>query len=186
MAVGSALYQGYQQSQAQAAQGAATQAQGAYEASIYGRNAVAATASASSALSAGDVNASHLQTGAGLTIGAERASFGAQGVVVGQGSSGTVQASTMSASGIDAQQIRQNAIYQAFGIKTQAENDLMQGQFATMKGGAAGQASSMASRTSLITGGLNAANQYLGYQYRNSLLTSGRNPAYGSGFGNSF
>jgi hypothetical protein len=174
MGVGSSLYQGYQQSQAYGQQAAAAKQQGLFAASIDTQNAAAAENSAVSTEQAGDLNAAKLQTGAKLTMGQQTASYGAQGVQVGTGSAASVAKSTMDMSTQDANTIRLNAWQQAFGIKTQATNDLMQGTFSQMKGDAQAQAYGMAANTSLITGGLNAANQLASYKYNQLITSSGR------------
>jgi len=83
------------------------------------------------------------------TIGAQRASFGAQGVRVDAGSAANVQADTLIVGALDERAIRNNALREAFGFKLQTINEQAQGDLAYLAG-------ITKSFDTLLTGGLTA------------------------------
>jgi len=155
--IGTMLYSAWQQADAQGKQSDATKAQGDYSAGIYESNAKAAEASATDAINRGDTTAQRVGQGAAGTIGAQRGSYAGQGVDVNSGSALDVANDTVKQAGIDSQTIRTNAWREALGLRQQAANDRKSAEFAKTKAGAESMALAAAGRTSLVTGGLNAA-----------------------------
>lgn len=163
LGVATTLYSSQQQAQAEQQQGQAARAQGAYATRTNNLNAEYADQSARDAIARGDLEAERLQTQTRGTVGSQRASFGAQGVDVNYGSSMDVQGDTLKMSGVDADTIRMNAYKDSLGLKTQAEGYRSAGDMAKRQAEGEFGAANAAANTTLITGGLRATSQYLGY-----------------------
>lgn len=84
-------------------------------------------------------------------IGAQRASFAAQGIDIEQGSALDVQLDTAQITEIDALTIKNNAAREAFGFKVQAVADTAQQRFSQI-------AFDAKQKSTLITGGLGLTN----------------------------
>jgi hypothetical protein len=83
-------------------------------------------------------------------IGAQKASFASQGIDVNSGVARQVQMETKELSELDALSIKGNAYRQAYGLEIQASNERSQGRYAQMAG-------RFGARSTLLTGGLQAA-----------------------------
>jgi len=92
------------------------------QAAIAESNARMAEGSAQSALARGNQQVAAHTLRTGQLRGRQRAALAANGVDLGAGSSAEVQASTKILSDIDRHQIEANAIYEAWGLRTQKVN----------------------------------------------------------------
>lgn len=129
------------------AQSGAYRMQGQFAKQMGEQNASFANLQASQAIQNGELMAEREGTKAGALIGAQRASYAAQGVAVNSGSAAAAQADTAGMSAIDQLMIRNNAAREAWGYKVQALNDTTQGKFAAL----AGKANA---NSTMLTGGL--------------------------------
>jgi hypothetical protein len=86
------------------------------------------------AVDRGRIEEGTLRTQIRQVIGAQRASFAGQNVVVGSGSSADVEADSAYLGELDALQIRQNAMREAFGFKVQAYNSRRRAEVARKEG----------------------------------------------------
>jgi hypothetical protein len=140
------------------AQSGAYQLQGDYQKQQSEINAQLAEYEADDAIKRGDKSAKALRTQIKGLVGAQRASFAAQGIALDSGSALDVQADTSKLGALDVLTLKNNALREAFGYKTQAISDNARGNFA-------GLAADMNSRSTLLTGGLNAVNSGLSSLY---------------------
>lgn len=136
-------------------QSSAITAKGTYDQSIADTNAKIAGLQEKQTLEAGDLSASRTNLKTQQTTGAMRAAQGASGTDVNTGSNVLARQSADFAGKIDELTIRNNAMREAWGFKTQAISDTFQGQFAKMT------ATSQSEQT-LLTGGLQAIEGPLG------------------------
>lgn len=132
------------------AQSGAYREQGRYAQSMGNINAGFADLQAQNALQRGELMAEREGQRAGATIGAQRASYAAQGVSVNSGSAATAQADTAGLSAIDQLMIRNNAAREAWGYNVQALNDRTQAKFAALSG-------KTNANSTLLTGGMGFA-----------------------------
>jgi|SRR6185312_217154 len=118
----------------QFSQATAANARGTYQKAQYDRNATIAATEATQAIAEGDVAAGQRRAAGREELGADRASYGAQGVSVDSGSAVDVQANTARFSALDAMTIRNNAARKAWGYNVEAQNDTEQGILAKLGG----------------------------------------------------
>ena len=90
-------------------------------------------------------------------IGKQRSNFAAQGIVLDSGDAADIQNETANIGADEMNQIRNNGYLEAWGIKTNAKNQINQAAFNM-------EAAKFAAETSLITAGMKGASQ-LGSQY---------------------
>lgn len=136
-------------------QAKAYQAQGRYQKAMAETNAMYADLQAKDAIARGDKTAEALKKRGKQVIGEQRASFGAQGIVVDSGSALELQQDTAVLSEIDAMTARNNAWREAWGYRAEAAQASASGQFAQLTARAN-------SGNTLLTGGLQAANYGIG------------------------
>lgn len=118
----------------QFSQAGAANARGAFQQNQYDRNATLAATQATQSIAEGDVAAGQRLTAGREEVGADRASFGAQGVSVDSGSAADVQANTARFSALDAMTMRNNAARKAWGYQVEAQNYTEQGILAKLGG----------------------------------------------------
>lgn len=120
-----AAYQGYQQYQASKDQAKAAGAQR----DLARKNAEALDAAANDATDRGNQEAMLINRRARGLRGAQRVAFAAQGVDVGSGTAADLQEQTTILGNADAEQTRKNAFREAWGIRTQAANTRLAGDY---------------------------------------------------------
>jgi hypothetical protein len=130
-------------------QSVALRSQGNYAAAVGGMNAQLEDLQAEDATSRGAAGAAVQDAKTQTTIGAQRAAYAANGVNANSGSAAQVEGATQTLGALDSMTIRNNAIRQAFGYKTQAINSQFGGELA--QSGADFEANE-----TLLTGGMNA------------------------------
>jgi hypothetical protein len=86
------------------------------------------------ALSAGAIAEDRQRARARQIEGAQIASMGSSGAVVGEGSFGSILDQTVVYGELDSQTVRANALKQAWGLNTQAQADNLQGAMASLQG----------------------------------------------------
>lgn len=150
-------------------QSSALHSQADYQRLVAGENARLAEIKAGDAMERGDraANKADLQTS--RLIGAQRASYGAQGVDVNTGSAAKVQSDSATLGALDSLTIKNNAWREAWGYKVQADNDAFAGKFT-------GMSLDYQGNNTLLTGGMNALTDftkagYVGYQYSKKAST---------------
>jgi len=129
-------------------------AQGSYQRQMAQMNSALANEQASDASKRGEGAVRDLQKETRAKVGAQRAAAAASGVDVGSGSAAQMQQDTELVAAQDALTIRNNAVREAWGYRTQATNIKSQGEFASLT------ARTQASQT-LINGGMRAAGNAL-------------------------
>lgn len=140
----SAVMQGvsaYSQSKAQ-------KSEGAYQSSVLNANARLADAQAEDAIFRGDQDAARSRENVKKIIGSQRASMGAQGIEVNDGSALDVQADTAGQGAIDELTIKNNAYREAWGYRVQANDLRTQAEFTKLS-------SSNKSKNTILTAGMN-------------------------------
>lgn len=138
--------------------------QSEFQAKMFERNQKLAEVQADDALKRGDLAASKYKTNVNQTIGAQRASFAAQGLDINSGSAADIQTETSKFGALDQITIKTNAWREAYGYKTNANLLGMQGGMAQV--GAKNQMFNTA-----LTGGL----QFLNYATKASYGGGGVN-----------
>lgn len=131
------------------AQSQAAKTQGDLSRTIYEANATLANEAAAEAIARGDRQANQVKIGAKRLIGAQRAQLAASGVDVNSGSALDVQADTAGMGAMDALTAKNNAWREAWGYKAQALDSASRGRFASL-------AADASSRSTILTGGLDA------------------------------
>lgn len=112
----------------------AQRARGKAEASLYGADARMADLQAEDAIRRGDVEANRLLYDARRLAAAQRVGYAASGVRVDQGSAADVIGDTATLGALDAAQLKNNAIREAFGYKTKALDSRLSAQLARLQG----------------------------------------------------
>lgn len=135
-------------------QAGAQQMQGDYQQMQAETNARLSEMQAADALKRGDETASELRKKAKQVQGAQRASFAAQGISLDKGSALQLQEETDKLSELDSMTIRNNAWREAWGYKFNAANGRASGAFAASAG-------RYSANSTLLAGGLQAANDYI-------------------------
>lgn len=133
----------------------AAEAQGIYQSNMFNYNAKLADYSASDALKRGDKAVDALGRDVKKTIGSQRAALAAQGIEVDSGSALDVQANTQTLGKLDALQIKNNAIMEAYGYKVEAQQAKTNAQMALT-------AANTKANNTILTGGINAVNAGVG------------------------
>jgi hypothetical protein len=85
-------------------------------------------------------------------VGSQRAALAAQGIDVGSGTALDVQGETAYLGEMDAQQIKENAMLEAYGLRSKARNLMSQSRYDY-------KAAKFGSRATLLAGGMKAATQ---------------------------
>ena len=139
--------------------GGGGQAFGQYRAGQYSRNvayqqADILDAQARDAFRRGNINANRVNARTAQTVGAQRASFGAQGIAMDSGSALDLQTDAAKFGALDALTVLDNARSEAWGFQTQANNMRFQGDVAATTG------RQQAYATLLNTGGNVLAKKY--------------------------
>lgn len=145
----------------------AIKAQGDYVKMRDDGNARLSMLSAEDAIKRGDLAAGAVQRKASAVKGAQKVNAAAQGVDIGTGSAGDLQAETDQMSEIDKMNVKNNAWREAWGYKVQADNFTGQGNMAQI-------GAQMNARQTVLTGGLQALGYagMAGYSYlKNRELT---------------
>ena len=130
-------------------QSQAIEAQGEYQKTQFETNAKFADLSGKEALRIGDENANKVKADANRMVGKQRAVLAAQGIDVGTGSAVDIQEDTKQQGELAAMTIKNNAWREAWGYKIDAMNNRYSGSMAAM-------AATNSSRSTLLTGGINA------------------------------
>lgn len=130
-----------------------------YQSSVARTNATMAEMAADDAVRRGDKDVSRIRKATRRAIGAQRAAFAAQGIELDTGSASDVVEDTRTTGITEMITTKNNAVREAFGYKIQASSDTLSGKFASITGRSA-------ERSSLITGGLNAARSGLDAVYQ--------------------
>ncbi len=112
----------------------AQQQAGQAQKKLANRNADLLDNSAADAIDRGNQDALQVTQRARRLRGAQRASFAGQGVDVNTGTAAALQEETTSMGEVDAAQVRKNAFREAWGIKTQAGNQRLGGDFSAAAG----------------------------------------------------
>jgi len=133
-------------------QSLAMKSQADYQKSMAEVNSLFSNIQASDAIDRGDKAAAQLGRKTKSLIGTQRANLAAQGVEVDSGSALEIQQDTAALSRMDELQIRNNAWREAWGIKVEGSVASANARIAT----AAGQ---FQAQQTLLTGGIQAANQ---------------------------
>lgn len=128
-------------------------AQGDYQRSISEMNSEFANAQANDATKRGEQSVNDLRQQTRQRVGSQRAALAASGVDVGSGSAAQLQMDTEMTAIQDARTIRNNAVREAWGFRSQAANMSAQGDFASIT--ARGQ-----STQTLLNGGMRAAGNF--------------------------
>lgn len=128
----------------------AAKASARYQKFISDSNARYARMAADDAIKRGDLDASKIHKETKRVVGSQRAAFAAQGIDVGVGSALDVQEDTKLTGELDRIKTKNNAYMEAFGYKIQASQDSLSGKLAKIQG-------DTTAKSSLITGGVNAA-----------------------------
>lgn len=143
------------------AQSRAIKAESQYASAQYDMNARIASFQAKEAIRFGEKAAQQELKSTKQTIGKQRAMLAASGVEVSSGSALDIQASTAEQGALNALTIRNNAWREAWGYKMDAVSSRGQSRFAEISG-------KYKSRSTLITGGLNAVSDIAsGYMMAN-------------------
>lgn len=133
-------------------QAGATEARGTFEQQRYDRNAALAAVEATQAMQTGQIEAGQRRAAGREELGADRASFGAQGVDMSSGSAKDVQANTSRFSAIDMLTIQNNAARKAWGYDVEAQTDKEQGILAKLGGDEQGSGLRAQAAGTLLTG----------------------------------
>lgn len=123
--------------------------QAEYEKQAFETNVKLSEIQADDAIRKGDREASQYKKKVKGTIGAQRAAYAAQGIDVGTGSASEIQEDTAAVGAENELMIKNNAWREAFGYRVQANEYATKAKFTKLAGDAA-------SRSTLVTGGLNA------------------------------
>lgn len=118
-------------------------------------NAGIADLQAADATQRGQDEANLIRSGVRSLIGAQRAGFAGQGVVIGEGSARDVQADTAYLGERDAQQRLNNAALEAWGYRVEAYDRRMAAQISRQTGQAAASAGRWGAATTAIGGATN-------------------------------
>ncbi|MFJ3117821.1 hypothetical protein ACIPI6_14900 [Pseudomonas protegens] len=102
-----------------------SQAQGAATAAASEQNAAYANKAADDAIARGSFESDQQRLQTRAAIGSQRAGFAANGVDVNSGSAANIQDDTAALGELDALTIRNNAAREAWGYRTQAEQNLL-------------------------------------------------------------
>lgn len=139
----------------------ATKASARYQKFIADQNVKYGKMAEEDAIRRGDLDAAKIHKDKKRVIGSQRAAFAAQGIDVGEGSALDVQEDTDLIGTLDMIKTKNNAYREAFGYKIQSSQDTLSGKLAKIQG-------DTSARSSLVTGGLNAARSGLDafYQYK--------------------
>ncbi len=122
---------------------------GAYNEEMAKFNAQQLDAQAADAIARGETEAAKVGVEAKRMIGAQRASLAGQGIEVGSGTAAALQVDTVVQSAHDENQIRVNAMRQAYGLGMEASATRTQGRMA-------GKAATYQAAGGLLTGGAQA------------------------------
>ena len=163
-AVGTGI-QGFNQSRAYSAEGA-------YQKQIYDSNAQIADIQAADAIDRGNRDASALKKQTKRLIGSQRAALAAQGIEVNDADALALQMDTAGQGAQDALKIKNNAWMEAWGYKVQSANYTSQGNFANL-------AAQNKSRNTILTTGLNIANDFASFNASTPTKTV---PKYNGGY----
>lgn len=125
-------------------------AEGAYRKSVAEQNERLALMQADDAIRRGDRAAIEHKKQVNQVIGSQRANLAAQGIEIDSGSAAAIQEETAAIGAQDVMQIKNNAWREAWGFKVQAQNAGSEGRWASLNAG-------NRARTTLLTGGLQAA-----------------------------
>jgi len=128
-------------------------AQGDYQRAVSQMNAEIAEDQAQDATKRGESAVRDLERDTKQKIGAQRAALAASGVKVDSGSAAQIQQDTELLAVEDARTLRNNAVREAWGFKSQAVNMRSQGNFASLA------ARNQASNT-LLAGGMRAVGNF--------------------------
>lgn len=132
------------------AQSQALESQGVFAKQQYDFNSKIADLQAEDVLKRGDIAASMARSKGKLTLGAERTAIAAGNISVDNGTARDIQVQTKEFNAHDIMTIKNNAMQEAWGFKSQSLGYSGQGQFAEM-------ASKYAATNTLLAGGMNAA-----------------------------
>ena len=146
--------QGFNQINTASREAGAIEDQGAFQSSLYRYNAKVADMQAEDAIRRGDREAELVRREGKQIVGTQRAIQAAQGLDISQGTPLEIQEHTESFSAIDAITIRNNARKEAFGYKARSIESSLQGKFTKF-------ASKSRAGSTLLSGGLQAANTFL-------------------------
>lgn len=131
-----------------------------FEAGIFDLNAREADLQAEDAIRRGAESEKQFRYGTKQLIGAQRASLGAQGIALDEGSASDVQAEAAYLGELDALTIRNNARREALGYRQQADNLRRSATLTRMGGQNARGAAYGASTGTLLTTGVQAYGTY--------------------------
>lgn len=132
-------------------------AQADYQKSMAEVNSLFSNIQASDAIARGDKAAQQLGRKTKQLIGSQRASLAAQGIEIDSGSALEIQQDTATLSKMDEMQLRNNAWREAWGYKVESSTASANAQIGM-------NTNRFQARQTLITGGIQAANQaYSGY-----------------------
>lgn len=143
--------------------GTAAKKAGAMTGDLMDYNAQIADLQAADALERGALSEEHYREMVRGVIGQQRAGFAAQGVDVASGSALDVQADAAQLGELDALQIRQNAMREAWGYKVQAYDLRARGEIARKTGQAQASAANWGAAGTLIGAGGNLMLMRYGY-----------------------
>jgi hypothetical protein len=107
------------------------------------------------AINRGEIKAGEVRKAGKQVVGAQKAALAAQGIDISSGSALEIQQDTDRLNQLDAMQVRNNAWREAWGYKVEASQATAQGQMAMIAGKAK-------AKSTLMTGGMTAANQTAG------------------------
>lgn len=124
-------------------------AQGAYQREMAELNASRAEDQSRDAYKRGEEEASVRRKRTKLAVGSQRAALAAQGISVDSGTALNIQQDTEALGALDEMTIRNNAIREAYGYRSQAADFRSQGDFASLSARANANAT-------LLTGGMRA------------------------------
>lgn len=164
-------YMGIQQ------QGAAAQAQGAYQAAVARNNSILAERQAADALARGRIAEDKQRDQTEQLLGRQRAALAANGVVVDQGSALDITSDTAEIGELDALTVRSNAQREALGYRTQGANYIADASLSELRGASASSAARLQGTATLIGGAGTVANQWYNFSYgtpRATIGTGGR------------
>lgn len=151
-------------------QSAAYKMQGDYAKQTAELNIEIANAQAEDALTRGEKAVTQNNKKTKQVIGSQRASLASQGIDVSSGSALALQEDAAQLGALDSLTIKNNAWREAWGYKTEALTSRAQGNFASNYYRFAGN-------NTLLTGGLNTANDFLQGGYKISKLGFGNGSA---------
>lgn len=109
----------------------------------------------------GNIEAEKVKREGRFVKGSQRAGFAGQNIAVGTGTAAAIQSETDRFSGEDALTVKNNAFREAWGFKTEAINERFRGRMSRIS-------SRTEAKQTLLTGGLNAANDIAQGFYMNS------------------